>query len=139
VIDAWCPVPGAWRPVSMQVASRNPSLTEEAIRGAAGQLPRMAVEDFRPSWRLLHIGHHGGNRFRIVVRDVQAAAADVHAAAVKVCSRGFINYYGLQRFSHTGTRNVAVGRACACVRVCVCAEPARPPASLEPLKDSACA
>ncbi len=44
-------------------------------------------------------GALSGNRFEIVLRNIEPADADqVSAAAIALRNSGFLNYYGLQRF-----------------------------------------
>lgn len=51
----------------------------------------------------LKTGHLRGNRFSIVVRDVDAAAEERAAAILRrIQLLGFPNYYGAQRFGHGG-------------------------------------
>ena len=96
---------------TQRVSCRRSALDEAAIRAAADTLPRLAVEDFRFERRPLQIGHTSGNRFRLALRDLLTDERATEAVVSAVRERGFINYYGLQRFGHTGTRNPAVGRA----------------------------
>lgn len=96
---------------TQRVSCRREVLTEEAIRTAADSLPRLAVEDFEFKHQPLRIGRTSGNRFKLVLRDVITDQCATEAVVEAVRERGFINYYGLQRFGHTGTRNPAIGRA----------------------------
>jgi len=52
--------------------------------------------------RKLRRGIHGGNRFRIVVRDLKQAD-NLEAALQKVSEQGFPNYFGMQRFGREGS------------------------------------
>ncbi|MEE9403717.1 MAG: tRNA pseudouridine(13) synthase TruD [Algisphaera sp.] len=49
----------------------------------------------------LRPGHHGGNRFVLIVRDVSPTAV-IHAKPIldRLASQGFPNYYGEQRFGY---------------------------------------
>ena len=96
---------------TQRVTVRRGALDEQQIRRAADALPRLAVDSFCCVARPLKAGHSSGNRFRLAVRGLLAAARPTEAVVSAVRQRGFINYYGLQRFGHTGTRNPAVGRA----------------------------
>lgn len=58
----------------------------------------------------LKLGHLSGNRFTIVMRAVRGDAKGVNAALRALRKRGFINYYGPQRFGECATRNDEVGR-----------------------------
>ena len=61
--------------------------------------PEIRVLDAKPHRHKLRTGHLAGNRFRIVVRDVVADAAE-RAAAVreKLLETGLPNFFGHQRF-----------------------------------------
>ncbi|KAG8225011.1 hypothetical protein J437_LFUL006022 [Ladona fulva] len=59
----------------------------------------------------LRLGDLRGNRFRIVLRNVTASDDDVEEAASTLKERGFINYYGLQRFGSTSVPTHHIGRA----------------------------
>ena len=96
---------------TQRVTVRRGALDEQQIRRAADALPRLAVDSFCCVARPLKAGHSSGNRFRLAVRGLLTAAQPTEAVVSAVRQRGFINYYGLQRFGHTGTRNPAVGRA----------------------------
>lgn len=60
--------------------------------------PFMRVGNFQYVKEPARLGNLSGNRFEIILRDVQGTEADVVAACDALRSRGFINYYGLQRF-----------------------------------------
>lgn len=64
------------------------------------------IGNFKYVRRHLTLGEHSGNRFQVVLRDVATrpgAAEDlesvVTSALNSVSTAGFINYFGLQRFS----------------------------------------
>ena len=48
----------------------------------------------------LRLGQHGGNRFTIVLRDIDCAEAAVEEAVRAIDEFGFVNYFGLQRFGN---------------------------------------
>jgi len=59
----------------------------------------------------LRPGHHAGNRFRLVIRDVSAGAGEAVPAILEELSRrGIPNYFGPQRQGKTGD-NYQVGAA----------------------------
>ena len=95
---------------TQRVTCRNSFLTTEEVQRAAMAVPRIAVEDFSPSWVSLQIGHSAGNRFRLVVRDIAASSASACEAADLVCAHGFVNYYGLQRAPSLPSLLCGVGR-----------------------------
>lgn len=74
-------------------------------------LDNVLVGDFEYVPHRMAIGKAWGNHFQIVVRGIQVDDAAMAAAARAVREHGFVNYYGLQRFSGSATRNWNVGRA----------------------------
>mgnify|MGYP003387173539 CR=1 FL=1 len=57
----------------------------------------------------LQLGKLRGNRFEIVLREVSCEAGLVEASCRALAERGFINYYGLQRFGKGGAGNHLIG------------------------------
>ncbi len=60
--------------------------------------------------RKLRRGAHAGNRFRIVVRNLQGSLDKLDLYATKICEQGVPNYFGEQRFGHDG-RNLQLAEA----------------------------
>ncbi|XP_075713157.1 pseudouridylate synthase PUS7L [Rhinoderma darwinii] len=83
-------------------------VTPERLRGAEVLFKKkgMRIYNIHPTSQHLHLGQLTGNHFTIVVRDVKCHAGDmsedlenrVEEAVCNVKNRGFINYYGPQRF-----------------------------------------
>ncbi|XP_040266661.1 pseudouridylate synthase 7 homolog-like protein isoform X1 [Bufo bufo] len=83
-------------------------VTPERLRGAEGLLEKkgLKIYNIHPTNQHLHLGQLSGNHFSMVVRDVRCHTGDpsedlerrVYEAAHKIKNRGFINYYGPQRF-----------------------------------------
>lgn len=69
-------------------------------RGVAGECWR--VLDAAPHSRKLRRGALRGNRFQLIVRDVDAAREVVEARFAAVAARGVPNYFGPQRFGREG-------------------------------------
>ena len=74
---------------------------------AVGPLSHISIGNFQLAHRHIHLGEHGGNHFKICIRDFgPQAALDPHKpleSVVKECvksleQKGFINYFGPQRF-----------------------------------------
>jgi len=59
----------------------------------------------------LFLGDARGNHFCVVLRNLEAAGVDVDAAVRAWGARGFLNYYGKQRFGTNAVGTHAVGRA----------------------------
>jgi tRNA pseudouridine13 synthase len=71
------------------------------VRGAA--VPGLEVLDARWHGNKLRTGHLAGNRFRIVLRDLDPAVADAVVAAFERIGReGAPNFFGEQRFGRDG-------------------------------------
>jgi tRNA pseudouridine13 synthase len=62
--------------------------------------------------RKLRIGSHHGNRFRLILRDVQATPQALHRRLFALARHGVPNYFGPQRFGRDGS-NLALGEALA--------------------------
>ena len=70
----------------------------------------LQVSSCRKVARSLRLGQLSGNRFRIVLRSCHGTAAEVEAALSALARRGFVNYFGMQRFGETAARNDEVGK-----------------------------
>ncbi len=68
----------------------------------------MAVGCFSCVDKQLELGGLQGNRFNIVLRDV---SGDMDEVCSNIALRGFVNFFGLQRFGTGGSRTHAVGTA----------------------------
>jgi tRNA pseudouridine13 synthase len=75
------------------------------------QLARLQLGRIRLVERKLRLGECGGNRFRIRLRRLTRGREAVDAAIGALRERGFLNYFGLQRFGSHASRNDEVGRA----------------------------
>lgn len=76
------------------------------------QIPAMKMGDYKYSQYPIQLGDHGGNEFRITIKNatvtngdsyslerrVQLIKETVETAVSEINKHGFINYYGLQRF-----------------------------------------
>lgn len=76
------------------------------------QIPAMKMGDYKYSSYPIQLGDHGGNEFKITVKNVTIAHGDscslerrvqltkeaVGTAVSEITKYGYINYYGLQRF-----------------------------------------
>ncbi|KAL1527772.1 hypothetical protein AB1Y20_009157 [Prymnesium parvum] len=80
---------------------------------AAVRHPLLRVSRVRPARRPIRLGQLGGNRFRIRIRRAAGGGGgrrQIDESLGALASRGFVNYYGLQRFGDCAARNDAVGR-----------------------------
>ena len=80
-------------------------VTPSALR--ACHHPNFKIGKVRRTTEKLKLGALGGNRFKIIMRGVHG---DVDAALGALRKRGFVNYYGQQRFGDSPARNDEVGR-----------------------------
>uniref|UniRef100_A0AAG5DKS8 TRUD domain-containing protein n=1 Tax=Anopheles atroparvus TaxID=41427 RepID=A0AAG5DKS8_ANOAO len=80
----------------MCVKTREPAKIAAAARG----VPNISVGNFTFKPTTLKLGLLQGNRFRIALRQVTAADEVVNACMEHLREKGFINYYGLQRFGN---------------------------------------
>lgn len=83
-----------------------PNRLLHAARRARG----VAVGDLVIAAGPLKLGMLGGNRFDIVLRRVEGEESAVRHKAEGLARRGFVNYFGLQRFGTTSVPTFAVGR-----------------------------
>lgn len=72
--------------------------------------PTIRVGNFSYVDKQLKLGMLMGNRFGIVLRDIQVDDDTVAAACESLSRSGFINYFGLQRFGRIGSRTHDLGR-----------------------------
>ena len=71
----------------------------------------MALGNFKYCEEELRLGDLYGNRFELALRDVDADDATLRAACESLRARGFINYFGLQRFGTSAVPTHEIGRA----------------------------
>lgn len=89
-----------------------PRVRSETLDFLNTQIPAIKMGDYKYSQHPIQLGDHGGNEFKITVKNVQLTRCDarsleqrveltkeaVGAAVSEIAKHGFINYYGLQRF-----------------------------------------
>ncbi|KAH7938329.1 hypothetical protein HPB49_022539 [Dermacentor silvarum] len=66
----------------------------------------------------IKLGDLQGNRFTIVLRDVDGTTADHEEAMKSLSEHGFLNYYGTQRFGTTAVATHQIGRRVALLKGC---------------------
>ncbi|EOD16794.1 hypothetical protein EMIHUDRAFT_464264 [Emiliania huxleyi CCMP1516] len=94
---------------TQEVVARD--VTPEAVAACAPP-PCLRLGRAWPTATKLRLGGCGGNRFRIVVRGVAGGGRRIDKALRALKRRGFINYFGLQRFGSGASVNHEVGLAC---------------------------
>ncbi|KUI65571.1 Multisubstrate pseudouridine synthase 7 [Cytospora mali] len=87
-------------------------IKHESLDFLNGQLPFLKTGDYKYSKYPIQLGDHGGNEFKITVKNVSVSRGQgcslkrrvqmtkqaVGAAVSEMAKYGFINYFGLQRF-----------------------------------------
>ena len=58
----------------------------------------------------LKLGDSTGNEFTIIIRNIKGDKADIKVACESLAEKGFINYFGLQRFGTGGVPTHEIGR-----------------------------
>ncbi|PIK48802.1 putative pseudouridylate synthase 7-like [Apostichopus japonicus] len=75
------------------------------------QLRGVRLGNFRYVDRQLNLGELSGNHFEIVLRDVVGSQPEMEKALISLKEKGFINYFGMQRFGNTSVPTHHIGRA----------------------------
>ncbi|XP_023174210.2 pseudouridylate synthase 7 homolog [Drosophila hydei] len=77
--------------------------TPEAIANAARGMGNVYIGNFIFRPETLKLGDLQGNRFRIALRHITQPRDHIELALQSLKERGFINYYGLQRFGNSAS------------------------------------
>ncbi|KAH8371189.1 hypothetical protein KR093_006411, partial [Drosophila rubida] len=77
--------------------------TPEAIAQAARIMRNVYIGNFSFKPQTLKLGDLQGNRFRIALRHITQQQEQIELALQSLKERGFINYYGLQRFGNSAS------------------------------------
>lgn len=89
-----------------------PRVRHETLDFLNTQIPAIKMGDYKYSQHPIQLGDHGGNEFKITIKNVQLTRGGasslaqrvqltketVGAAVSEIANHGFINYYGHQRF-----------------------------------------
>ncbi|MGI8561815.1 MAG: tRNA pseudouridine(13) synthase TruD [Luteimonas sp.] len=89
---------------SVHLPGRQAPPLEALVPGSGGAVPGQRMDVLADAWhaRKLTRGAHGGNRFRLVLRDVEGNAAAIETRLQAITATGVPNYFGGQRFGHGG-------------------------------------
>ncbi|XP_030385286.1 pseudouridylate synthase 7 homolog [Scaptodrosophila lebanonensis] len=79
------------------IKRRSPESIANAVRG----MQNVNIGNFKFQTTTLKLGDLNGNHFRIALRHITEDPAKVEKALQSLRERGFINYYGLQRFGNS--------------------------------------
>lgn len=88
--------------------------TPEELQGLEDKLHHVKIMDIVPNQKKLRIGQLVGNKFQLMVRDVedpQAAAQQAELILKQLEEKGVPNYYGYQRFGKNRPNTHLVGKA----------------------------
>jgi len=74
------------------------NVRSKQLGGLNDKLKNMAVGNFSYKDKPLHLGDLTGNKFIIMIRDLIASDEIIEGCCSSLKEKGFINYFGLQRF-----------------------------------------
>ena len=81
------------------------------LSGLNAKLQNMAVGNFVYKNDSLKLGDLSGNKFTIIIRDIIEPDEKIKAAMTSLSEKGFINYFGLQRFGSGDVPTHKIGLA----------------------------
>ena len=85
-------------------------VSAKQILGAAKHIHKLEVGSFSYNKTEIRLGDLSGNRFELVVRNVEANKDDLVPVMRSLSERGFINYFGTQRFGTQGIPTHSIGK-----------------------------
>ena len=98
---------------ALTIDCRSTEVDVHRLRNISKWIPRLMVGQFE--WTRDRLATHAGNYFTVLLRDIDDEGARRAKKRVKsVCRRGFINYYGHQRFGlamRSSMPTIEVGKA----------------------------
>eukprot|EP00960_Hanusia_phi_P048887 759214-Hanusia_phi.AAC.11 len=74
------------------------------------RLRNICIGNLSVSEQALKLGQLYGNRFEIILRDVQASPGSIEELCNSLKEKGFINYFGKQRFGTSSIPTYSIGR-----------------------------
>jgi tRNA pseudouridine13 synthase len=83
----------------------------ERVAQCNGKFAGLAVGDFSYETQPIALGTSGGNHFTLIFREFEGEDESVKRNVDSLASRGFLNYFGLQRFGTTAVPTHIVGRS----------------------------
>ncbi|VDN04418.1 unnamed protein product [Thelazia callipaeda] len=83
----------------------------ERLKKLNAKLHGIKLADFTQHSTACKLGSHWGNKFKVILRDVQFEENDLLSRIEDLKANGFINYFGSQRFGSCGINTAAVGIA----------------------------
>ena len=86
-------------------------VSAQQILGAARHIYKLEVGSFSYDKTEIKLGDLDGNRFELVIRNVERVTREALETVMNsVKERGFINYFGTQRFGTQGIPTHDIGR-----------------------------
>eukprot|EP01103_Thecamoeba_quadrilineata_P013382 TRINITY_DN3704_c0_g1_i2.p1 TRINITY_DN3704_c0_g1~~TRINITY_DN3704_c0_g1_i2.p1 ORF type:complete len:390 (+),score=86.56 TRINITY_DN3704_c0_g1_i2:354-1523(+) len=85
-------------------------VTAESLAALNSKLFSIRVGNFSYVDKALNLGDLQGNRFTLVIRGVEAEDEEINTALLSLKEKGFINYFGEQRFGVGVHRTHDIGR-----------------------------
>ena len=100
------------RATTIQKVSVQKTLSQR-LHGLNAKLRNIAVGNFEYREEGLSLGALSGNEFTLVIRDVSSCTeGEVDEACASLRDKGFINYFGLQRFGTGSVPTHQIGKFC---------------------------
>ena len=91
-----------------KVAAQN--VYSKQLKNLNSKLKNMAVGNFSYKHNGLSLGDLSGNDFTIVIRDLSESDEQIDLCCRSLQEKGFINYFGLQRFGTGVIPTYAIGK-----------------------------
>ena len=85
-------------------------VSAQQILGAAKHIYKLEVGSFCYDKTEIRLGDLSGNRFELLVRNVETDKDDLEPVMRSLSERGFINYFGTQRFGTQGIPTHSIGK-----------------------------
>eukprot|EP00118_Oscarella_pearsei_P009351 m.53784 g.53784 ORF g.53784 m.53784 type:complete len:587 (+) comp34278_c0_seq6:340-2100(+) len=98
------------RAVTVQAVSAY-KVPAQSLANLNSKLRNIALGNFSYSASPMKLGDLVGNRFQIILRNVSGEKAMVESSLESLQSKGFINYFGMQRFGTYSVPTYQIGKA----------------------------
>ncbi|XP_076336847.1 pseudouridine synthase 7 [Tachypleus tridentatus] len=83
----------------------------ERLLNLNGRLRGITIGNIQYKQKPIKLGDLSGNNFVIIIRNITGSDTEVEQAVESLHSKGFVNYYGMQRFGTTTVPTQDIGRA----------------------------
>merc|ERR1719431_355436 len=85
-------------------------VSAKQILGAARVTQKIEVGKFNYEKNEIKLGDLSGNRFELAIRNIEASKKEIEPIMEYFSGKGFLNYFGTQRFGTTGVPTYLVGK-----------------------------